>query len=156
MFVLSLFSHLVVSSCFVTPWTIACPSPLSMDSPGKNTGVGCHFLSPGDLPDPRIEPKFPLSSVLQVDSLPSEPSSLRCLKAPQKSSTYPTVHSVNGYWAFAVCQTPYCLPRTQCWVKKDRVLSLGDLTVYLGKYILTPPAHLRLLTASLSTTLCPT
>ena len=26
------------------------------DSPGKNTGVGCHFLpSPGDLPDPGIE-----------------------------------------------------------------------------------------------------
>ena len=23
---------------------IACQAPLSMDSPGKNTGVGCHFL----------------------------------------------------------------------------------------------------------------
>jgi len=27
-----------------TPWTVACQAPLSMDSPGKNTGVGCHFL----------------------------------------------------------------------------------------------------------------
>ena len=27
------------------------------DSPGKNTRVGCHFLSSGDLPDPGIEPK---------------------------------------------------------------------------------------------------
>ena len=25
------------------------------DSPGKNTGMGCHVL-PGDLPDPGIEP----------------------------------------------------------------------------------------------------
>ena len=29
---------------FATPWTIARQAPLSMDSPGKNTGVGCHCL----------------------------------------------------------------------------------------------------------------
>ena len=41
------------------------------DSPGKNTGVGCHACPlPGDLPNPRIEPR---SLALQVDSLPSEP-----------------------------------------------------------------------------------
>ena len=62
-----LFSHSVVSNSFVTPWTIACKSPLSMDSPGKNTGVGCHFLSSGDLSDPGIEH---MSPTLQVDSLP--------------------------------------------------------------------------------------
>ena len=28
---------------FVTPWTVACP----WDFPGKNTGVGCHFLLQG-------------------------------------------------------------------------------------------------------------
>ena len=27
-----------------TPWTVALQAPLSRDSPGKNTGVGCHFL----------------------------------------------------------------------------------------------------------------
>ena len=26
------------------PWTVACQVPLSMGFPGKNTGVGCHFL----------------------------------------------------------------------------------------------------------------
>ena len=31
----------------VTPWTVACQAPLSMDSPGKNPGVGCHFLLQG-------------------------------------------------------------------------------------------------------------
>ena len=28
----------------VTLWTVACQVPLSMRFPGKNTGVGCHFL----------------------------------------------------------------------------------------------------------------
>ena len=28
-----------------TPWTAAYQAPLSMDSPGKNTGVGCHLDS---------------------------------------------------------------------------------------------------------------
>ena len=39
-------------------------------TPGQNTGVGCHFPSPGYLPNPGIEPG---SHALQVDSLPSEP-----------------------------------------------------------------------------------
>ena len=34
-------SHSAVSNC--DPWTAAC------DSPGKNTGVGCHSPSPGVL-----------------------------------------------------------------------------------------------------------
>ena len=41
---------------FAIPWTVARQAPLSMDSPGKNTGVGCHFPAPGDLPDPGIKP----------------------------------------------------------------------------------------------------
>ena len=30
-------------------------APCPWDFPGKNPGVGCHFLPPGDLPDPGIE-----------------------------------------------------------------------------------------------------
>ena len=40
------------------------------DSPGKNTGVGCHALPQGNLPNPGMELRSP---ALQVDSLPSEP-----------------------------------------------------------------------------------
>ena len=29
---------------FATPWTAATRLPRPWDSPGKNTGVGCHFL----------------------------------------------------------------------------------------------------------------
>ena len=32
---------------FATPWTVVCQAPLSMDFPGKNTVVGCHFLLQG-------------------------------------------------------------------------------------------------------------
>ena len=39
------------------------------DSPGKNTGVGCHFLLQGNLPNPVIEPGSP---ALQADALTSE------------------------------------------------------------------------------------
>ena len=35
---------------FGTPWTIVCQAPLSWDSPGKNTGVGCYFFLQGIFP----------------------------------------------------------------------------------------------------------
>ena len=37
-------SRSAVSRLFVTPWTVACKAPLSVDFPGKNTGLGYHFL----------------------------------------------------------------------------------------------------------------
>ena len=42
--VLSQFSPVQL---FVTPWTVACQTPCPWDSPGKNTGVGCHALFQG-------------------------------------------------------------------------------------------------------------
>ena len=38
-------------------------------SPAKNSGVGCHVLCQGNLPNPGIKPS---SSTLQADSLPPE------------------------------------------------------------------------------------
>ena len=51
------------------PWPVACEAPLSMWSPGKNTGVGCHFLLQGNLLNPGMEPKSSVSAVFQADSL---------------------------------------------------------------------------------------
>ena len=45
--IVRLFSHLVVSYSSATTWTVAHQSPLSIDFPGKNTRVGCHFLLQG-------------------------------------------------------------------------------------------------------------
>ena len=54
---------------FVTPWTVACQTPLSMGSSTPHWS-GLPFPSPGDLPDPGMEPGSP---ALQEDSLPSAP-----------------------------------------------------------------------------------
>ena len=59
----------LVSKYSVTPWTVACQSPLSMGFPSKNTEVGCH-PPPGDLPNLGIKPASPVAPELQADSLP--------------------------------------------------------------------------------------
>ena len=63
MCVLICFSHVWL---FVTLRPIAFQVALSMDFPSKNTGLGCH--SPGDGPNPGIEPMYPATPVLQMDS----------------------------------------------------------------------------------------
>ena len=54
----------------MTPWTAAHQTPLSMGFPKQEYWSGLPFPSPGDLPDPGIEPRSP---TLHTDSLPSEP-----------------------------------------------------------------------------------
>ena len=61
-----------VFSCvrlFVTPWTVACKAPLSMEFSRQEYWSGLPFPTPGDLPYPGIESRF---SALQADSLPTE------------------------------------------------------------------------------------
>ena len=60
---LLLFTCSVLSDS-ATPWTVAHQVPLPWDSPGKNTGVGCHALFQGNLPDPGIEPAPLMSPAL--------------------------------------------------------------------------------------------
>jgi len=43
----------------VTPWTIACQVLLSMGFPRQEYWSGLPFPSPGDFPDPGIEPTSP-------------------------------------------------------------------------------------------------
>ena len=54
----------------MTPWTGAHQPPLSMKFSRQDYWSGLPVPSPGDLPNPRIEPGSP---TLQADSLPSEP-----------------------------------------------------------------------------------
>ena len=53
-----------------SPWTVAWQAPLSMEFSRQESWKGLPFPSPGDLPDPGIEPRLP---ALQADSLLSEP-----------------------------------------------------------------------------------
>ena len=79
MCVLSCFSCV---QFFATPWTLAHQLPYPWNSPGKNTGVGCHALLPEDLPNPGIEPGSP---ALQADSLLSEPpgKAMKGIRGPE-------------------------------------------------------------------------
>ena len=42
-----------------TPWTVACQAPMSMAFSRKEYWSGLPFPSPGDHPDPGIEPTSP-------------------------------------------------------------------------------------------------
>ena len=53
-----------------TPWTVAYQAPLSMAFPRQEYWSGWPSPSPGNLPDPGIEPGSP---AFQADSLSSEP-----------------------------------------------------------------------------------
>ena len=48
-----------MTNSFETLWTVACQAPLSMEFPRQQHWSGLPFPSPGDLPDPRIEPMSP-------------------------------------------------------------------------------------------------
>ena len=89
---------LVAQSCLTLcgPWTVACQTPLIMDSPGKNGGVGCHALLQWIFPTQGSNPSL---LYWQVDSLLSEP--------PGKTQTslslfkYKSFSMLNiGHWAW--------------------------------------------------------
>ena len=56
---LLLFSWYVVSDSFTTPLTIACQASPSMGFSRQEYWSALPFPSPGDLPDPGMEPKSP-------------------------------------------------------------------------------------------------
>ena len=66
----------------VTPWTVACQAPLSVEFSRQEYQRGLPFPSPGDLPDPGIKLGSP---ALQVDSLPTEASG----KPPRENTDWP-------------------------------------------------------------------
>ena len=59
-----------ITVTFAIPWTIAHQAPQSMEFSRQEYWSGLPFPSPGDLPNPGIEPGSP---ALQADALPSEP-----------------------------------------------------------------------------------
>ena len=64
-------SGLVTKLCptLATPLTVACQVSLSMRLSRQEYWSGLPCPSPGDLPDPGLEPRSP---ALQADSLPTE------------------------------------------------------------------------------------
>ena len=71
LFVLVGGGGLVTKLCptLVTPWTVACQTPLSVEFSRQEYWSGLPFPSPEDLPRPGIDPRSP---ALQADALPTE------------------------------------------------------------------------------------
>ena len=69
---------------FVASWTVAYQDPPSMGFSRQENWSGLPFPSPGDLPNPGVEPRSP---ALQADALPSKPpgKSFHWLKVLPKS-----------------------------------------------------------------------
>ena len=76
---MKLLSHVRL---FVTPWTVAHQIPPSMEFSKQQYWSRLPFPSPGDLPNPEIEPRSP---TLQADAFPSEPPGKHApnIEAPQ-------------------------------------------------------------------------
>ena len=58
---------------FVTPWTVAQWAPLPMGYSGQEPWSELPFPSPGDLPDPGMEPESPASPSLASRFFTTEP-----------------------------------------------------------------------------------
>ena len=52
----------VAGKRWTTPWAVAWQAPLSTGFPRQEYWIGLPFPSPGDLPDPGIEPMSPASA----------------------------------------------------------------------------------------------
>ena len=64
---------------FVPTWIVAQQALLSMGFPGQEYWSGVPFLSPGDIPDPGIEPVSPALAGGFFTTEPPRKSPLQCL-----------------------------------------------------------------------------
>ena len=111
---------LVAKSCLMlaTLWMVAYQAPLSMGFSKEGYWSGLLFPSPGDLPNPGIEPR---SAALQADSLPYKPlgkAQVRSDRVPEKLWT--EVHDIEQE---AVIKT---IPKKK--KRKGKMVVWGDLT----------------------------
>ena len=83
-----------VLSCiqlFATPWTVARQAPLSTEFPRQEYWSGLSFPSPGDLPDPGVEPTSLVSPALAGRFFTTVPC--------EKSSHFETLENIS-LWSF--------------------------------------------------------
>ena len=112
---------------FVTPWTVAYQTSLSMGFSRQGYWSGLPFPSPGDLPDLGIEPRSP---ALQADALPL---SHQGFKGPESSC-------IRFPWNLISLPFPLCLPALLSHLVSlffDSLSSiLPECFVFRGLYVL--------------------
>ena len=125
---------------FATPWTIAHQAPVSMGSSRQEYWSGLPFPSPGDLPDPGIEPRSP---ALQADALTSDPP-WGIIHLPYISPIYKGYSLMIFSLFIELCHhchnlilENFCHPKiTPClfphWILHTQPPALGSLTNHLS------------------------
>ena len=112
----------------VTPGTVAYQAPLPMGFSRQEYWSGLSCPPPGDLSDPGVKPKSPVSPALQVDSSPSEPL----------GKTEPGQFLVNDVWGplnleiigkIAVLENQVCVCVCVCVCVKRRTPKLNQGSV---------------------------
>ena len=139
---------------FVTPWTVAHQSPLSMGFFRQEYWNGLPCPPPGDLPDPGIEPISPASPAVQADSLLLSQTHLdanqikgeihiRIFTAQttqrtasrERGMNTPALRGQSPPWGGGVSRSCVCLPR-EPWRAYKSLSTLGflvSLTIH-GKF----------------------
>ena len=108
---------------FGTPWTVAYQAPPSMGFSRQEYWRGLPFPSPGDLPNPGIEPRSP---TFQADALTSEPP------GKPKEGTMQITGSVRSYeWRKA-----WRLDNTRIMVGVVNVGGKEKLISYYGRRVI--------------------
>ena len=89
----------VAQSCLInlTPWTVVYQAPPSLEFSRQEYWSGLPFPSPGDLPDPGIEPGSP---ALQVDALPSVESVISWQLVSVLNCWSPSWYQKVGCWCW--------------------------------------------------------
>ena len=127
---------------FWDPWTVAHQTPLSMGVLRQEYWSGLPFPSPGNLPDPGIEPK---SLTLQTDSLPSEPPEKSinvnwALRVEHWSNRF-SVFMKRNTREFSLCLCDFSslsLPHPPLSVRTNGEASLGGKSSYQNLTLLAP------------------
>ena len=113
---------------FATPWTVAHQAPLSMGFSRQEYWSGLPFPSPGDLPDPGIEPRSP---TLQADALTSEPPGKPYVDRyhlPFVPPSYSTPSHLSSF--ILLCDFCTCYIYPQCTRYSLRARNMVSQTVY--------------------------
>ena len=92
---------------FATQWTVAYQAPPFMGPSRQEYWSGLPLPSPGDLPDPGIEPGSP---ALEADALPSEPHKYTVRTYSELSHMLHIIRIIAMCVCVYICvYTPFCL-----------------------------------------------
>ena len=94
-------------------WTVAHQAPLSVGFPRQEYWSGLPFPSPGDLPDPRIEPESPV--------LPALAGRIFTTGSPGRASVRSQIKHNSQPSCLRLCIFLQLLGLTNCYVGEGRV-----------------------------------